>query len=142
MSSTGNHRHSSLLNDKASSRSSKASTRQRSGRPSSRVGWTPLGLIEHLVHAERFWFRYVQTGQVSDLPWPTLETEEEDWPFAGKRPADAVLVFYRDQCARPDAVLSSVTLHAEPRGQIPAEMADLSRSVRTIMLHLIEETAP
>jgi len=38
-------------------------------------------------------------------------------------------------------VLSSVALNAEPRGQIPYGMEDLSRNVRTIVLHMIEETA-
>src|SRR6266851_1233003 len=32
-------------------------------------GWTPLGMIEHLGHAERFWFQHVVTGDVGDLPW-------------------------------------------------------------------------
>ena len=64
-----------------------------------------------------------------------------DGRFASDHPVDAVLAFYRDQCARSDAVLSSVALNAEPRGQIPYGMADLSRNVRTIVLHMIEETA-
>src|SRR5712664_176087 len=34
-------------------------------------GWTPLGMIEHLGHAERFWFQHVVTGDLGDLPWPT-----------------------------------------------------------------------
>jgi hypothetical protein len=42
------------------------------------------------------------------------------------------------QCARSDTVLSSVKLDAEPRGKIPSDMADLSRSVRTIVLHAPE----
>ena len=104
-------------------------------------GWTPLGMIEHLAHAERFWFQHVVTGQVSDLPWLPSETDEQDGPFATDHPVDAVLAFYREQCARSDAVLSTATLDAEPCGQIPSDMADLSRSVRTIVLHMIEETA-
>jgi uncharacterized damage-inducible protein DinB len=104
-------------------------------------GWTPLGMIEHLAYAERFWFQHVVTGVVGDLPWPTSAADEEDAPFASDHPVDAVLAFYRDQCARSDAVLSSVALNAEPRGQIPSDMADLSRNVRTIVLHMIEETA-
>ena len=33
-------------------------------------GWTPLGIIEHLAHAERMWFQQVLTGQADALPWP------------------------------------------------------------------------
>jgi hypothetical protein len=25
-------------------------------------GWTPLGMIEHLAHAERFWFQHLSPG--------------------------------------------------------------------------------
>ena len=32
-------------------------------------GWTCLGLIEHLGHAERFWAQVVLSGEVSPLPW-------------------------------------------------------------------------
>lgn len=33
-------------------------------------GWTPLGLIEHLGHAERHWFQEIVTGAAEPLPWP------------------------------------------------------------------------
>src|SRR5215813_6946593 len=84
-------------------------------------GWTPLGMIEHLAHAERFWFQHVVTGQVGDLPWPTDQSDDDDGPFASEHSVDAVLAFYRYQCERSDAVLSSVTLDAKPCGQIPAD---------------------
>src|ERR1022692_3800917 len=32
-------------------------------------GWTPLGMIEHLAHAGRFWFQQVRTGRAAALPW-------------------------------------------------------------------------
>ncbi len=94
-------------------------------------GWTPLSMIEHLARAERFWFQHVVAGQASELPRPPSETGQ----------TDAVLAFYRDQCARSDAVLSSFALDAAPRGQAPSGMEDLALNVRTIMLHMIEETA-
>jgi hypothetical protein len=33
-------------------------------------GWTPLGLIEHLGHAERHWFQEVALRSAAPLPWP------------------------------------------------------------------------
>lgn len=33
-------------------------------------GWTPLGLVEHLGHAERHWFQEIVTGAAEPLPWP------------------------------------------------------------------------
>lgn len=44
-------------------------------------GWTPLGLIEHLGFAERYWFQHVATGSAVDLPWPEEPGEDEDAPF-------------------------------------------------------------
>src|SRR4029079_16547774 len=33
-------------------------------------GWTPIGLNEHLGHAERHWVQQVMLGAADDLPWP------------------------------------------------------------------------
>ena len=104
-------------------------------------GWTPLGLIEHLGHAERFWFQYVLTGELSELPWPEPGTDGEDAPFSSEHQVDAVLAFYRDQCARSDAALAAARLDAAPRREIPPWMPADTHNVRTIVLHMIEETA-
>ena len=40
-------------------------------------GWTPLGLIEHLGFAERYWFQQVATGSATELPWPYGEIADE-----------------------------------------------------------------
>src|SRR5260221_718289 len=55
--------------------------------------------------------------------------------------ADPVLALYREKCARSDTEHSSVELNAEQRGQITYDMADMSNNVRTIVLHMNEETA-
>lgn len=104
-------------------------------------GWTPLGVIEHLAHAERFWFQGVVSGRAGELPWPTTESDQEDEPFASSHSVDAVLAFYRDQCASSDEVLATIPLSTTPRGRAPASLAMLSRTVRSITLHMIEETA-
>lgn len=105
-------------------------------------GWTPLGMIEHLAHVERFWLQRVVSGQVDELPWPTSEEEEEeDGTFASAHPVDAVLTYYRDQCARSDVVLTTTPLTATPCGATAPDLADLTRDVRAIVLHMIEETA-
>ena len=104
-------------------------------------GWTPLGMIEHLAHAERYWFQHVVSGRVGEVPWPAFEADDEAGPFAGIHATDAVLAFYRHQCALSDAVLAATPLAAEPRGAPTPDMADLAGDVRTVVLHMIEETA-
>jgi hypothetical protein len=98
---------------------------QRSVVPS---GWTPIGMVEHLAGAERFWFQRVVADQASE-------------PSSPAEASDDVFAMYRDQCARSDAVLATTPLDAAPRGKVPEDMTHLGRSVRTIVLHMIEETA-
>lgn len=103
-------------------------------------GWTPLGLIEHLGHAERHWFQQVAMGSAAPLPWPD-EDEDEDAPFTTSRPAEMVFAFYRDQIGRANAVLASTPLSARPLGRHNREGADEVTDLRFIVLHMIEETA-
>ena len=104
-------------------------------------GWTPLGLIEHLGHAERHWFQAVAMGSAGPLPWPEDPDEDEDAPFTTDRPAEAVFAFYRDQIERANEVLASTPLSARPRGRHNREGADEVTDLRFIVLHMIEETA-
>jgi uncharacterized damage-inducible protein DinB len=104
-------------------------------------GWTPLGLIEHLGHAERHWFQEVALGSAAPLPWPGDPDEDEDAPFTTSRPAEVVFAFYRDQIERADAVLASTPLSAPPRGRHNREGADEVTDLQFIVLHMIEETA-
>jgi uncharacterized damage-inducible protein DinB len=107
-------------------------------------GWTPLGLIEHLGHAERHWFQDVALGWATPLPWPDEadeDDEDDDAPFTTSRPADIVFAFYRDQIERSTAVLASVPLSAAPLGRHNREGADQVTDLRFIVLHMIEETA-
>jgi uncharacterized damage-inducible protein DinB len=106
-------------------------------------GWTPLGLIEHLGHAERHWFQDVAMGSAAPLPWPDDPdgNEDEDAPFTTSRPTEIVFAFCRDQIGRANAVLASTPLSARPLGRHNREGADEVTDVRFIVLHMIEETA-
>jgi hypothetical protein len=103
-------------------------------------GWTPLGIIEHLAHAERIWFQQVLTGRADPLPWPPAEDDGEDRPFVTEHRMEEVLAFYRTQCALSDEVLARTPLTAAPSGDVPY-LADEIREARGIVLHMIEETA-
>ena len=109
-------------------------------RPVVPSGWTPAGLVEHLGGAEWHWFQGVVTGKV-----PEPQPGDEDLPpydptaaFVSDLPSAEIIGFYRDQCARSDAVLAVTPLSAPPRGRHGRyEPPD----VRWIVLHMIEETA-
>ena len=101
-------------------------------------GWTPLGMIEHLGHAEWHWFQEVVTGAAEPLPWPG----DDSPPLTTSQPVERVVGFYRDQCARSDKVIAGTALTAAPVGAHPEEpLASQTTDLRRIMLHMIEETA-
>lgn len=91
-------------------------------------GWSPIGLIEHLGDAERFWFQGVATGE------PTKRLDVDS-------PTAVVLTYYRDQCRRSNAVLASTPLSSPPVGEHGLDLEDEVTDLRWIALHMIEETA-
>jgi hypothetical protein len=100
--------------------------------------WTPLGLVEHLGHAERHWMQEVFTGSAAPLPW----SDEVDTPLRTTRAPALVFGFYRDQCSISDSIIKAAALDAVPVGRHPDELlASQTTDLRRIMLHLIEETA-
>jgi len=101
-------------------------------------GWTPLGLVEHLGHAERHWFQEVLTGSAGPLPWP----DEADTPLRTTRAPSVVFSFYRDQCRISDSIIEVTPMEAAPVGRHPDKiLASQTMDLRRIMLHMIEETA-
>ena len=105
-------------------------------------GWTPAGLVEHLGGAERHWFQGVVADSRTELPWdegrPPYDPEA---PFVCDRPSASIIGYYRDQCARSDAVLAVTPLAAPPRGRHGDPLMDEPPDVRWVVLHMIEETA-
>ncbi|WP_405899216.1 DinB family protein [Streptomyces sp. NBC_00727] len=99
-------------------------------------GWTPLGLVEHLGHAERYWFQEVVTGAAEPLPW-----SDDHAPLTTPRSPEAVFAFYDDQCRRSDEVIARTALSAPPKGRCPGPLGDEISELRGVILHMIEETA-
>jgi hypothetical protein len=105
-------------------------------------GWTPLGLIEHLGHAERHWFQAVALGSADPLPWPDDAAEDDDdGGFETARSPEVVFGFYRDQIARANEVLASIPWDTPPAGDHGQGDTSQITDLRFIVLHLIEETA-
>jgi hypothetical protein len=105
-------------------------------------GWTPAGLVEHLGGAERHWLQGVVADSDAELPWDEgLPPYDPEAAFVCDRPSAEVIGYYRDQCARSDAVLAVTPLSAPPRGRHGDPQMDEPPSVRWVVLHMIEETA-
>jgi hypothetical protein len=112
-------------------------------RPIVSSGWTPAGLVEHLGGAERHWFQYVVLGRADELPWDEgLPPYDPHMALTCERPSGDIIAYYREQCARSNAVLDAVPLTAVPLGRHgKAADADQPPNVRWVVFHMIEETA-
>ncbi len=99
-------------------------------------GWTPLGLVEHLGHAERHWFQEVLVGSADPLPW----SDDDHTPLNTPRSRDEVFAFYRAQCARSNDIFAAHSLTSPVRSPDPEFGPDFT-DLRRITLHMIEETA-
>jgi hypothetical protein len=103
--------------------------------------WTPAGLVEHLGGAEWHWFQGVVAGVAPEPPpGEDLPVYDPKAAFVSDLPSAEIIGFYRDQCARSDAVLAVTPLSAAPRGRHGHSGME-PPDVRWVVLHMIEETA-
>lgn len=108
-------------------------------------GWTPIGLVRHLIGAEAMWFQWVVLGTQPQVTWDDGIDDppyEPGAPFTTGHPSAAVIRQYRRQCEISNEILQSQDLDAPLRGELgldwPGEpITDLG----WVALHLIEETA-
>jgi hypothetical protein len=116
-------------------------------RPIVASGWTPAGMVEHLGGAERHWFQNVVLGREDPLPWDEgLPEYDPEMAFTCERSPAEIVAYYREQCARSNAVLDAVPMSAVPLGRHDSggpgdEVQEEPPTVRWVVLHMIEETA-
>jgi len=103
-------------------------------------GWSVLGVIEHLGHAERHWFQEVALGNADPLPWRDDEADPEA-PFTSDHPTELVLAFYGAAVATANRTLRSTPLSTRPVGRHGQGDEGQVTDLRFIVLHMIEETA-
>jgi hypothetical protein len=108
-------------------------------------GWTPLGLIRHLVGAEAMWFQWVVLGVRPNVTWEDGMDDppyDPGAPFTTEHSSAVVIEQYRRQCKASDEVLRSRALDAALLGQHGLDWPDEPiTDVRWVVLHMIEETA-
>ena len=108
------------------------------GLDAAQLRWRPtpeansLGVIVvHLGYAERLWLRAISAGEPMDMAWRAHMFElPEGWGV------EETVAFYREECARADAVLDeAASLDLPSRGDFRPT------TFRWAVFHLIEETA-
>ncbi|WP_202911509.1 DinB family protein [Segeticoccus rhizosphaerae] len=107
--------------------------------PAVASGWTPLGLVAHLCGAEHLWLHHVLAGSAGNLPpWPL---DGPYSPFTVRAQTADVVDFYRKQAAISDQNVVVADLAAPPRVAPPPELAEYAPDGRSVVVHMIEETA-
>jgi hypothetical protein len=101
-------------------------------------GWTPLGLVEHLGHAEWHWFQQVVLGSTEPPPWHDRAGEPR---LTTRLTLPEVTAFYRERIAESDRVVAATPLDAVPLGVHDPLVDEPIPDLRTVILHMIEETA-
>lgn len=97
------------------------------------TGLGALGLVRHLTHVERWWFRDRFAGEAGlDYDWSDDDPDGEFWPRPGETLA-SILAGYAAESARCDRAVAG--------RQLDEVGADDRHSLRWVYLHLIEETA-
>ena len=102
-------------------------------------GWTPAGFVEHLAGAEYHWFQAVIAGVVYEpQPGEEFVPYDPNAAFVSDLASADILLNYREECERSDAILATVAMSDTPRGRHGDKEVP---SVRWVVLHMIEETA-
>ena len=108
-------------------------------RPVLHSGWSCLGLVRHLTLSdERYWFEVVVAGGPLDW-WP--EGERGDWRVGDDETAADVVAAYRSAIAASDRILAEVPLDAAPSRREPDWPAERFADVRSVVQHVVVETA-
>ena len=102
-------------------------------------GWSCLGLVRHLTLSdERYWFEVVVAGGPLDW-WP--EGDNADWHVRPDETAEQVVGAYRAAIAASDAMLADCSLEDAPRHREDGWGEDDFADVRSVVQHVVVETA-
>ncbi len=103
--------------------------------------WTCLGLVNHLsLDMERFWFQAVIAGKQAAVE-DVLGSSGSDWDVGIEDSTEEVLLGYRRNIERADAIIATGSLDAAPAWWPDFFGSWRLDSVQEIGLHVITETA-
>ena len=95
---------------------------------------TVSGLVRHLTDVERFWFQVRMDGQQGlPMAWSD-EDPDGDFRVSEEDSLASLIADYESACAQSRAVLANFELDDLCRGSVR------ERSVRWVLVHMIEET--
>ena len=97
---------------------------------------TLLGIVKHLAYVERSWFQLRFAGETVTFPWTKDEADKDlDFRIDPSDTIENITAFYQQEIARSRAIVGPASLDDLARNM------ENPRSLRWIMVHMIEETA-
>jgi uncharacterized damage-inducible protein DinB len=98
---------------------------------------TLLGIVKHLAYVERGWFPIYFAGGRVAYPWPEDEPDQDiDFRVSATDTIESISALYQQEIARSREIVAGASLD-----DLSKEQDRGPRSLRWIMVHMIEETA-
>jgi uncharacterized damage-inducible protein DinB len=98
---------------------------------------TLLGVLKHLAYVERWWFQMNFAADPVSFPWPKDEPDEDiDFRISATDTIESIGTLYRQEIDRSREIVAAASLDDLAKGKQVEP-----RSLRWIMVHMIEETA-
>ena len=98
---------------------------------------TLLGIVKHLAYVERGWFPIYFAGGPANYPWAEDEPDQDiDFRVSATDTVESVSSLYQEEIARSRDIVAGASLD-----DLSKEQNRGPRTLRWIMVHMIEETA-
>jgi uncharacterized damage-inducible protein DinB len=99
---------------------------------------TLLGVVKHLAYVERWWFQMNFAGDSVGFPWPEDEPDQDiDFRVTATDTIESIRALYQQEIARSREIVAGAALE-----DLGKDLGNVQpRSLRWIMVHMIEETA-
>ena len=98
-------------------------------------GTSLLGLVKHLAWVEQWWFVDFIGGGSPDYPW-TDDDPDADFRIEDDETIESISQLYMDSVAAANEVIA-----AAPNLEVTGEAKNGPRSLRWVLVHMVEETA-
>ncbi|HEX3630327.1 MAG TPA: DinB family protein [Candidatus Dormibacteraeota bacterium] len=98
---------------------------------------TLLGIVKHLAYVERWWFQMSFAGGPINFPWPEDEPDQDiDFRIQPADTVESIIALYKRESARSREIVAAASLD-----DLAKNTERGPRSLRWIMIHMIDETA-
>jgi uncharacterized damage-inducible protein DinB len=98
---------------------------------------TLLGIVKHLAYVERSWFQMYFAGGPINFPWSKDEPDPDvDFRVDAGDTIESIRALYQNEIARAREIVTGASLDDLSKNQ-----ENGPRTLRWIMVHMIEETA-